>query len=102
MAFKTVLTFNCIAGHGFVGFRSYSVRKLNEVAGISDVFFPSPTQRVAFELKRATGRLPSLQLAPGCGRTNQRPSLTHPKFFTLFTNKLCCRPFICFVGVCQP
>jgi hypothetical protein len=68
MAFKTVLTFNCIAGHGFVGFRLYSIRKLNEVAGIGDAFSPGPNQRVDFKLKRATGRLPSLQLAPGCGR----------------------------------
>ena len=58
MAFKTVLTFNCIAGNGFVGFRFYSIRKLNEVAGISDAFFlaPSNPPRRRCELKRATGR----------------------------------------------
>ena len=51
--------------------------------------FPQSTQRVDFELKRATGRLPSLQLAPGRSRTNQRPALTHPKFPMLFTRELC-------------
>ena len=58
MAFKTVLTFNCIAGNGFVGFPLYSIRKLNEVAGISDAFFlaPSNPPRRRCELKRATGR----------------------------------------------
>jgi len=57
MAFKTVLTFNCIAGNGFVGFPLYSIRKLNEVAGISDAFFLAPSNPPRrCELKRATGR----------------------------------------------
>jgi len=63
--------------------------KLNRSRWISDAFPLStnnPTRRG--ELKRATGRLPSLQLAPGCGRTTQRPSLTHPKFPVLFTHEL--------------
>jgi hypothetical protein len=56
--------------------------------------FPQHHPALGFNLKRATGRTASLQLAPGCGQTNQRPSLTHPMFPMLFTHKLFYRPGI--------
>src|ERR1017187_3323056 len=75
-----VLTCNCIAGHCFVGLRFFSIHKLNEVTGISDGFFLVP----GFELKRATGRASSRQLAPGCGRIARRSSLEHPHPMPLY------------------
>src|ERR1017187_7482083 len=92
-----VLTCNCIAGHCFVGLRFFSIHKLNEVTGISDGFFLVP----GFELKRATGRASSRQLAPGCGRIARRSSLEHPHPMPLYPQIVLQTPFLkCVVAGC--
>src|SRR5437868_2820571 len=48
MAFKSVLTCNCIAGHWLVGLRFYSTCRLTEPRETSDCFFCPLSQRQFF------------------------------------------------------
>src|SRR6266404_3012017 len=75
MAFKRVLTCNCIAGHWVVGLRFYSTHRLLEPEKISDCFFWF--HRLSMQFSKSNSL--AAHLGGGRGRQGGVPVTEGPK-----------------------